>query len=261
VEQVVAYYRDRGYAFLALTDHDVLTNLSTYNSPTFLGLAANEITVRGREHIVGLNLAATVARGTPHQQTIDAIGAQGGLAILAHPNWSWLDPAVGLDLHGYHAIEILNVVCNYLEYNGYALQWWDYLLTHGARVWGVAADDAHRIPYQGAKAWVMVNAAALTSDEIVSNMRAGNFYASTGPAFQRFEVIDQTIKIWCSAAVEIRFLTGHPTNPALRLRGDALTEAEYTPRNGEPYVRIEIVDAQMQTAWSQPFLLAPDWRP
>ena len=46
-----------------------------------------------------------------------------------------------------------------------------------------------------------------------------------------------------------------------RLKGDALTEAEYSPRNGEPYVRVEIVDAQMQTAWSQPFLLAPDWRP
>jgi hypothetical protein len=261
LDNVVAFYRDRGYGFLAMTDHDVLTDLSQFNTADFLGLSANEITVRGREHIVGLNLAATVERCTPHQQTIDAIEAQGGLAVLAHPNWSWLPPAQGLAWHGYHAIEIVNMVCNYLEYNGYALQWWDSLLTRGVRVWGVAADDAHRIPYQGAKAWIMVNARALTTDEIVSNVQAGNFYASTGPQFTRFEVLDQTIKVWCLPAVEVRFITGHPTNPALRLKGDALTEAEYSPRNGEPYVRVEIVDAQMQTAWSQPFLLAPDWRP
>jgi hypothetical protein len=261
VEQVVAYYRERGYAFLALTDHDVLTDLSRFNTPTFLGIAANEITIRGREHMVALGLTATVERGTPHQQVIDQTRAQNALAILSHPNWAWLDPACALEWNGLHAIEIVNVVCNYLEYNGYALQWWDYLLTRGARVWGVAADDAHRIPYQGARAWIMVNATALNTDEILGNMRAGNFYASTGPSFRRFEVEDQRIRVWCSPAVEIRFITGHPTNPAVRLRGDALTEAEYRPRNGEPYVRIEVVDAQMQTAWSQPFLLAPDWRP
>ena len=95
----------------------------------------------------------------------------------------------------------------------------------------------------------------------MESIRTGNFYASTGPQFRRFEVVGQTIKVWCSPAVEIRFLTGASNNPALRLRGDALTEAEYTPRNGEAYVRIEVVDAQMQTAWSQPFFLDPDWRP
>lgn len=261
VERVVAYYRDRGYAFLAVTDHDVLTDLSRFTTPTFLGLAASEITLRGREHLVGLGLSTAPARGTPHPQAIAEIAAQGGLAVLAHPNWSWLPPAQGLAWGGLHAIEIVNVTCNYLEYNGYALQWWDHLLTHGARVWGIAADDAHRTPYQGAKAWIMVNAAALTPEELLSSLRAGNFYASTGPHFQRFEVVGKTIMVWCSPAVEIRFLTGHPTAPALRLTGEALTEAEYAPRDGEPFVRVEVVDAQMQTAWSQPFFVAPDWRP
>jgi hypothetical protein len=262
LERVVGFYRDRGYAFLAITDHDIFTDLSAFTTPDFVGISSDEVTVRGREHIVGLNLTGPVASFTGHhQRTIDDIGAQGGLAIVAHPNWSWLPETRGLGWHGYHAIEILNVVCNYLEYNGFALQWWDCLLRHGVRVWGIAADDAHRIPYHGARGWIVVNADTLSAAAIVDGIRTGNFYASTGPEFRRFEVVGQTIKVWCSPAVEIRFLTGATNNPARRLKGDALTEAEYTPRNGEAYVRIEAVDAQMQTAWSQPFFLDPDWRP
>jgi hypothetical protein len=171
-EQVVAYYRDRGYAFLAVTDHDVFTDLSQFTTPAFLALSSDEVTVRGRDHIVGLNLKGPVEPFTDHQQTIDAINDQGGLAILAHPNWS----AFGLErcfgLHRYAAVE----------------------------------------------------------------------------------------KVWCSPAIEIRFMTGDP-NPASRVRGDALMQAEYTPRPGDPYVRIEVVDAQMGSAWSQPFFIDPDWRP
>lgn len=58
LDNVVAFYRDRGYGFLSMTDHDVLTDLSQFSTAGFLGLSANAITVRGREHIVGLNLAA-----------------------------------------------------------------------------------------------------------------------------------------------------------------------------------------------------------
>jgi predicted metal-dependent phosphoesterase TrpH len=260
LEQVVAFYRDRGYAFLAMSDHDVFTELSQLSTPEFLALSSDEVTVRGREHIVGLHLKGPVAPFTSHQTAIDAIADQGGLAILAHPNWS----AFGLDrclaLHGYAAIEIYNVVCHYLEYNGYALRYWDQLLRQGVRVWGIAADDAHRIPYQGAKAWIVVDADRLSAEAILAGIRAGRFYASSGPHFQGFEVEAGSLKVWCSPAVEIRFLTGD-LNPALRLRGEGLTSAEYTPRPGDPYVRVEIVDAQMQSAWSQPFFLDPDWRP
>jgi hypothetical protein len=107
----------------------------------------------------------------------------------------------------------------------------------------------------------MVNAESLSAETIAQNIRDGNFYASTGPTFQRFEVVRGAIQVWCSPAVEIRFLTGGVGNPALRVKGDALTHAEYTPRAGEAYVRVEVVDAQMETAWSQPFFLEPDWRP
>src|SRR5512138_3809951 len=151
LEKVVAAYRDSGYDFLAITDHDVFTDLSQLTTPTFLALSSDEVTVRGRDHIVGLGLREAVPSFMDHQRTVDAIGAQGGLAIVAHPNWSWLGLEQCLGLHGYTAIEILNVVCNYLEYNGYALQYWDDLIRRGIRVWGIAADDAHRIPYQAGK--------------------------------------------------------------------------------------------------------------
>jgi predicted metal-dependent phosphoesterase TrpH len=258
--QVVAFYRDRGYAFLAMTDHDAFTDLSRFTTPEFQALSSEEVTVRGREHIVGLQLKGLVQSSGDHQATINAINDQGGLAIVAHPNWASFSLERCLGLHGYAAIEIYNVVCNSLEYNGYALQYWDRLLRQGARVWGIATDDAHRIPYEGAKAWIVVDAENLNAEDILKSIRAGNFYASSGPHFQGFEVDGNTIKVWCSPAVEIRFMTGD-LHPALRLRGDGLTTAAYSPRPEDPYVRIEVVDAQMQSAWSQPFFIDPDWRP
>ncbi len=260
LEQVVGFYRDRGYAFLALTDHDVFTDLSQFTTPEFLTLSSDEVTVRGREHMLGLHLKGVVEPFTDHQRTIDAINDQGALAILAHPNWSAFSLERCLALNGYAALEIYNVVCHYLEYNGYALRYWDQLLRQGVRVWGIAADDAHRIPYQGAKAWIVVDADQLSAEAILSSLRAGRFYSSSGPHFQGFEVDGNAIKVWCSPAVEIRFMTGD-LNPGLCLRGEGLTQAEYTPRTGDPYVRIEVVDAQMQSAWSQPFFIDPDWRP
>jgi hypothetical protein len=260
LEQVIAFYRDQGYAFLAVTDHDTFTDLSGHTRPDFLALSSDEVTVRGRDHIVGLGLKGPVESFTDHQMTIDGIAEQGGLAVIAHPNWTHLSVERCLQLHGYAAIEILNVVCNFLEYNGYALEYWDQLLTRGVRIWGIASDDAHRIPYQGAKAWIVVNAERLTAEDILRNIRSGNFYASSGPRFESFEVEKTTIRVRCSPALEIRFMTGG-WNPAHRVRGEAVTQAEYTPRAGDPYVRVEIVTAEMQSAWSQPFWIDPDWRP
>ncbi len=260
LERVVAAYRDRGYAFLAVTDHDVYTDLGQFTTPTFQALSSDEVTVRGRDHIVGLGLKGPVEGFTDHQRTINAINSQGGLAVLAHPVYSAFGLERCLALHDYTAVEILNEVCQYLEYNGYALQYWDRLLRNGVRVWGIATDDAHRIPYQAAKAWIVVNAERLTAEDILSSIRMGNFYSSTGPRFEKFEVVGSTIKVWCSAAIEIRFMTGDG-NPASRVRGASLTQAEYAPRPGDPYVRVEVVDAEMASAWSQPFFVDPDWRP
>jgi predicted metal-dependent phosphoesterase TrpH len=259
-ERVIAYYQERGYHFLAMTDHEVFTDLSRFTTRDFLALSSGEVTVRGREHIVGLNLKRPVDPVTHHQAVIDAISDQGGLAILAHPNWSHFSVERCLGLHGYVAIEIANTVCHFLEYNGYALQHWDELLKQGVKIWGIAADDAHRISYQGAKAWIVVNAERLTAADIVENIRTGNFYASTGPEFHGFHVSGNTIEVRCSPAIEIRFLTGD-LNPALRVRGEGVTQAEYTPRAGDPYVRVEITDEELESAWSQPFFIDPDWRP
>ena len=55
-------------------------------------------------------------------------------------------------------------------------------------------------------------------------------------------------------------MTGDP-NPASRVRGDTSVQAEYTSRPGDPYLRIEVADAQVGSAWSQPFFIDPDWRP
>jgi hypothetical protein len=60
-------------------------------------------------------------------------------------------------------------------------------LTGGlAIVYGVAVDDAHHYEQMDstranpARGWIMARAAALTPDDIIAAMEAGDFYASTG---------------------------------------------------------------------------------
>ncbi len=95
LEKVVAFYRDRGYAFLAMTDHDVFTDLSRFTTAEFLGLSSDEVTVRGRDHIVGLHLKGLVDPFTDHQSTIAAITDHGGLrnSLRRHSRsscgWQW----------------------------------------------------------------------------------------------------------------------------------------------------------------------------
>lgn len=113
-----------------------------------------------------------------------------------HPNYGWAVTAEDLmDLEGERFFEI---------YNGHPLvhntgdslhpsieRIWDLVLTHRltrglGMVYGVAVDDAHHYAQMDAtranpaRGWIMARAAALTPDDIITAMEAGEFYASTG---------------------------------------------------------------------------------
>ena len=96
-EVVVAWYRDAGYDFLALTDHDVLTDPEGLRDT-----AGSMLLIRGEEvssgdlHVNGLGIrervAATFApdvRATI-QGNVDSIRAVGGVPSVNHPNFRWL---------------------------------------------------------------------------------------------------------------------------------------------------------------------------
>ena len=93
---VVAWYRDAGFHFLALTDHDVLTDpkgLLDVAGP--MRLIRGEEVTSGNVHVNGLG----IGRQLPHaigsdvretlQLDIDAIREAGGVPSVNHPNFRW----------------------------------------------------------------------------------------------------------------------------------------------------------------------------
>ena len=76
---------------LAVTDHDTIDGaLRTREFATSTGarvevVVGMEVTTRRQDHVVGLFLEYPVPIFRPLVETVDAIHAQGGLAIVAHP--------------------------------------------------------------------------------------------------------------------------------------------------------------------------------
>ncbi|MCB1244504.1 MAG: PHP domain-containing protein [Verrucomicrobiales bacterium] len=146
----------------------------------------------------------------------ERVTGQPMLAHLNHPNFQWAITAE----------EIAQVVEErFVEiYNGHPgvhhlgdatrpgqEKIWDIANTirlrdlHAAPLWGVATDDSHN--YHGGevspgRGWVMVRAAALEAGALVTAMKAGDFYASSGVTLREIRFDPSTRRLSVSLVVE-----------------------------------------------------------
>mgnify|MGYP001018554886 CR=1 FL=1 len=250
-EDAINWYKRHGYHFLAVTDHDLFSPGRA--EAGFIVLSGVEMST----HTVGLNMNSVekIPVGGNQQQEIDFINAAGGVSIVAHPYWHGLTFAQLESLQGYLAVEVFNSECDLHNGRGYAGIYWDYLLSLGKRVLGVAVDDTH---WEGAEAgggWICVNSDSLTAEELVQSLREGKFYSSQGPEIKQIVVEGDTITVECSPAQRVNFITNAPAGRVIRADDAQLTQASFTARPGLTYVRIEVVDERGRTAWSNPIWL------
>ena len=77
---------------------------------------------------------------------------------------------------------------------------WDSLLSRGKVLFAVGDDDAHSFKPQDAddyeltrpgRSWIMVRADTLTAPAILSGIRRGDFYASTGVTLRELSMSAQ----------------------------------------------------------------------
>ena len=68
---------------------------------------------------------------------------------------------------------------------------------------------------------------------------------------------DKRFTVECSLAKRVIFYSNLPWAGSRCVTGPDLTEAVYQahPENGETYVRIQVMDQEGRSAWSNPFLL------
>lgn len=279
-EEVIRCHYQKGYDFLALTDHKIY-NFKNYaeDLPITIipGMELDSNFERGKGfrcfHSVCIGPAKDEGNGLEQDQRfesvkssnqeeyqpyLDEIHSKNNLTIYAHPEWS-ATPARYFDkLKGNFAMEIWNtgsVMVNDMDADA---AYWDELLGQGQIIYGVATDDGHAMNQHG-HGWVMVNAENNIS-AILEALKNGEFYSSCGPEIYNFYVEDGKAVVECSSAVKIRLHSDmHPTK-IINCENGTMTHAEFDIVNmgweGEyKYVRAVVIDKDGKYAWTNPIFL------
>lgn len=267
-EQAIRLYREAGYDFLALTDHRKPSQ--EREEKDFLLLPGVEWDTGDNQtapvfHIIGIGMTkpCTVdykdGVATDPQRLIDAVREAGGLAILAHPAWSVMDPADIEKLSGLAGAEIYNSVST-LPMNGRRADsslYFDLWAGTGRAIPCMAADDSHRYQGEETKSWIMVNAAELSTEAICQAISEKNFYATQGPHFEQITFDQETGEVTVRCSQDVRNVVFY-SNAAWadgRVEQPVDGTVTYVISPLDRYLRVELIDEAGKMAWSSPVML------
>ena len=244
-----AWYASHGYAFLGISDMNTYTWASEYGTGANPAIPTVDATYP---------FAEVLAVGMDHWQpahdlqgAIDWIAHDGGLPVLAAPGSAGV-PAVhhlfGLEIYDARVAE-----SNPAQADATAMS--DRLLSAGNRVYAFAGDDATSLedPALG-RAWIEVLAPAPDLSSLLSSLRQGAFFASTGAEFTRLGLTEATISAEAAPGSSLHFIgrDGHV------LKAVAASTGSYQVRGDEGYIRVEVIGENGAKGWSQPFFIS--WR-
>jgi hypothetical protein len=291
---VARWYAEHGYDFIVFTDHDRITqvpgpdgllvmagieltqNLERCDPPPEPGLQCL-LHVNGL--FVGTDTSALAAVQMPagferierYGHAIAVAEALGGVAMLNHPNFHYAADANLVAALAGRGLTLLEVANEAVDSNNEgddahpsteAL--WDAVLSTGARVWGVATDDAHHyydaaavrergeLAHVGDRGWVMVRAEREPA-AIRAAIERGDFYGSSGVELEDVVWDGKVLRVTVSEASEgaLRFaFIGDGGKELHRARG---REGVFTvPEGYAGYVRAVVTDRRGRKAWVQP---------
>lgn len=160
-----------------------------------------------------------------------------------HPTWSQETAREYMNYHGMHAMEILNNDCRYIGFEEYNPRVYNEMLVGGERIYCLMTDDNHRLCTMGG-GWIVLFADALEYRSVTAALERGDFYASEGPAITDFSFDGKQFHLSCSPASEIFAITGQRYSWRFTEAeyGSPLTEAVFTPKEGDLFVRFTVVD-------------------
>jgi len=276
-------YRKLGYDFVALTDHlsgfreknkktykPLVYPLEQLNKPDFRVLPGMEYDTKRNDEtihfvVVGPGYDQPLEKRQDLSEAVRNWWDNGAFVFLAHPHWSLDGTPVLEKITFLPALEVFNYGCAVEEGRGGSEIYWDRLLRKSRPVLGVATDDTHRPGEDSGGGWVMVKAKALTAEEIVTALRNGRFYFSSGPTLHDvFLDTEGNLHVRCSPVQAIRALsTVGKVVQVKAKKGRSLREAviKWDWKHGRdslaPFVRVECVDEQGRTAWTQGVLRLP----
>jgi hypothetical protein len=277
-DEVVRWYREHGYQFLVLTDHNYLTSVDGLNavhgaSEKFLVIQGEEVTSSAASkpvHVNGLGVetlvqppkAATILEAL--QQSVDGIRNAKGAPHVNHPNFGWALTAD--DLRQLERTRLFEIYNGHPQVNNLGgggspglERMWDRILSSGRLLFGVAVDDAHHFKRPGdplasgpGRGWVHVRASRLDPRAIIDAMERGDFYASTGVELAAYDVTPSGVSLQVRATNYSRYVVQFIGRDGRVLTEVAEPSATYTFKGDEGYVRTKVIESNGSVAWTQP---------
>ena len=262
----VEQYKKAGYSVLALTDHRKTQDITGLGDRKILVISGMEVhpvchNPKGWWHIAAIHVPRDLAFVDPPvdcNRTIAEIRAAGGAAILAHPAWCGQTFESFRHLKGLDAIEVWNSTCD-THGRPVSENEWSAALDRGWRLPAVASDDCHHAYTDDvAEGWTWLKMKALTVKEVVKAIRTGSMYASCGPVIHDFRISGGRLRIRCTPAAKINFISlpCHGRNLRQKEVGRPLTSwsvpVAKLPNWPWPYVRAVVTDHRGRKAWANP---------
>lgn len=269
LEDTVRIYKELGYDFLCITDHRRYYNdLGSSMGLTLLpGMEADGFVQRGPDRVHHLVCIGEQSASYAHDQrfetesypnsnkanqSIAQYAAHGNLIALAHPNWSRVSFDQIKDLRGLWAMEVFNYGCDLENDTGFAQEMWDAYLSQGTRIHAIATDDGHQLPHLGG-GWVWVYAKDNSPQSLITSLKEGRFYSSTGPEIKQMYIEDGMLHMECSPCARIMFRTNSLWENSHFVTSQSrvpVTKASFPVDKIIDYLRFTVVDAAGKYAWS-----------
>ena len=272
VDEIVAYCRNAGLDYFALTDHNTISHwddLARLDSGSLLLIPGEEITMYGgHANVWGLD-GWIDFRGSDAervQQLVEQANRRGSMFSINHPDSPipWLHDEV----RGYQAVEVWNAPWRW--FNEPALLRWEEHLKRGERMVAVGGSDSHCVPPAHMTqpngpgepcTWVYIEG-PLTQRAVLRAVEQGHVFISEAPNGPFVELradadgdgLFETLPGDRIDAGRVRFRVGYrgPDGKHLRLFSRGGLVKEFTPPvetfedefdlmlEGDDYLRLEV---------------------
>ena len=295
-------YKKKGYQILSLTDHEMCFAHPELNDERFLTLNGYEMMIY--EDVARMNartyhinfISKSPANRWQHyhpnlrrymeghedelvfdepyervysveevNRLIQKANEKGFFAVYNHPVWSLQNGRDYLDLKGLWGVEVFNNGAYRGGCEEDMCQCYHELLREGNFLCPVAADDSHHL-YEVGGGWVMIGAEELTYESVVKAMEQGDVYASSGPKIHSVTVDGNTLRITCSRAANVAYITnGRENDRRFGSRIKPLTAAEFDLTKWKEgiteewrekaFFRLCVTDRNGKKAWTRAYYL------
>ena len=110
-------------------------------------------------------------------------------------------------------------------------------------------DDENSDAFGG---FIMVNPRSFCYKDVIRAIKAGDFYASSGPLITSLMIEDDIVKIEFSDAVSANLITrGRRTDQKSATNGKTINYAEFPLEESDGYFRITVTDKSGKKAYTQ----------